>query len=186
MIRIARGALAIVAAAAIVAACDRKAGTLTSRGSVAGGASGVVIDEIMANPRAAPDDHGEWIELHNIQSTPVELRGWTVASGNDRGITIDRSVVVPAGGYVVLARDGNTAMNGGVTASFVYTEGLSLGNGADWLALRTPDDRTVDSVAWTSAISGASRALRDETLPHADVGSSAWSTSTALPRESGL
>ena len=100
MIRIARGALAIVAAAAIVAACDRKAGTLTSRGSVAGGASGVVIDEIMANPRAAPDDHGEWIELHNIQSTPVELRGWTVASGTDRGITSwvlrgpDRTTVV--------------------------------------------------------------------------------------------
>jgi len=180
--RAASRTLAVVGAAiAVAAACDRKpetGGTVTSRGSVGGSASGVVIDEIMANPRAVPDEHGEWIELHNVQSTPVDLRGWTVASQNDRGIIIDRSVVVPARGFVVLARDGNASTNGGVTASFAFTDGLALGNGADWLALRTPDGRTADSVAWTSAVAGASRALSDDAAAHADVGGPAWSTAT--------
>jgi competence protein ComEC len=101
-----------------------------------------------------------------------------LASQNDRGVTIDRSVVVAPGAFTVLARDGSRASNGGITASFVFAEGLTLGNGADWLALRMPDGRTVDSVAWTSAIAGASRALRDESAAHADVAAPAWITST--------
>jgi competence protein ComEC len=162
----------------MTAGCDRKHGTLTSRGNVGGKVPRVVISEIMANPRAVSDEHGEWVELHNLESTSVDLRGWTLASQYDRGITIDRGVVVAPGGFAVLARDGAVSTNGGVAASFAFTEGLILGNGADWLALRTPDGSTADSVAWTSAIAGASRALRDETAAHADVAGPAWLTSS--------
>ena len=160
-----------------LSACERKSGTLTSRGSV-GAAPRVTISEIMANPRAVPDERGEWIELHNLESRPVELRGWTIGSRNDRGITIDRSVVIPAGGFAVLARDGDRATNGGVTAAYAYREGLTLGNSADWLALHSPDGSTADSVAWTSTIPGASRALGDDAASHADVLGPAWVTST--------
>jgi competence protein ComEC len=160
-----------------VGACEAKSGTLTSRGSV-GVAPRVTISEVMANPRALPDERGEWIELHNLDSRPVDLRGWMIRSRNDRGITIDRSVVIPAGGFAVLARDGDRDANGGVSAAYAYREGLTLGNSADWLALRSPDGSTVDSVAWTSALAGASRALRDDTAPHADVLGPAWVTST--------
>src|SRR4029453_6161466 len=68
--------------------------------------------------------------------------------------------------------------NGGVTAAYEYSEGLALGNGADWVALRTPDGQTIDSVAWTSTIPGASRALTDAAGGHTDVGGLAWITST--------
>jgi hypothetical protein len=136
---------------AMTAGCDRKSGTRTSRGNVGANVPRVVISEIMANPRAVPDERGEWVELHNLESRSVDLRGWTLASQYDRGIMIDRSVVVAPGGFAVLARDGAVSTNGGVAASFAFTEGLMLGNGADWLALHTPDGRTADSVAWTSA-----------------------------------
>ena len=160
-----------------IAACDRKSGTLTSRGSV-GAAPRVVISEIMANPRAVPDERGEWIELHNLESKPVDLRGWMIRSQNDRGITIDRSVVIPPGGFAVLARDGDRATNGGVDATYAYREGLTLGNSSDWLALHSPDGSTTDSVAWSATIAGESRALRDEAAPHTDALGPAWTTST--------
>jgi competence protein ComEC len=167
--------LALVAGAI---ACDGKPSTLAARGSVVGKVPRVVIDEIMANPRVAPDGHGEWIELHNLESTPVDLNGWTLTSQNDRGLTIGRSVSIPPAGFVVLARDANRTANGGVDAAFELSQGITFGNGADWLALHMPDGRTVDSVAWTSAIAGASRELRDPTVPHADVAGSGWITAT--------
>ena len=160
-----------------ITACEQKSGTLTSRGSV-GAAPRVTISEVMANPRAVPDERGEWIELHNLEAKPVDVRGWTVRSQNDRGITIDRSVVIRPGGYAVLARNGDRATNGGVSAAYAYREGLALGNSADWLALHSSDGSTADSVGWTSTIAGASRALRDDAAPHADVLGPAWMTST--------
>jgi competence protein ComEC len=167
----------IVALTLAVGACERKSGTLTSRGSV-GAAPRVTISEIMANPRAVPDERGEWIELRNLESKPVDLRGWTIHSRNDRGVTIDRSVVIPAGGFAVLARDADRATNGGVNARYAYGEGLTLGNSADWLALHSADGSMVDSVAWTLGLAGASRALLDDAAPHADVLGPAWMTST--------
>src|SRR5262245_34251799 len=100
-----------------IAACDRKSGTLPSPGTV-GAAARVTISEIMANPRAVQDERGEWIELHNLEPKPVDLRGWMIRSQNDRGVTIDRSVVIPPGGFAVLARDGDRATNGGVSAAY--------------------------------------------------------------------
>jgi competence protein ComEC len=170
-------AIALIVVA--LAGCDRTSGTLASGGSVAIGTRRVVVSEVLANTRAVPDEHGEWIELHNRESRPVDLRDWTIASGHDRGITVDRSVTIPAGGFVIVARDGNRSANGDVDAVFTFGKAVALGNGADWVALRSPDGRTVDSVAWTSTIPGASRALRDESGPHADVLGSAWVTSTS-------
>ena len=137
----------------------------------------MVITEVMANPRAVPDERGEWFELHNLESNAIDLRRWTIASKNDRAVVIDESVVVPADGFVVLARSRDRAANGGVTAAYAYGDAVALGNGADWLALRTPDGLTTDSIAWTSAIVGASRALRDEAGSHPDALGSAWFTS---------
>jgi competence protein ComEC len=168
----------LIALAVGVTACDRKSGTLASRGSIAGDAPHIVINEIMANPRAAPDERGEWIELRSLEPKAVDLRGWTIGSRNDRGVRIDRSVVIPPGGYAVLARDGERTVNGGVTVTYEYSEGLTLGNGAEWVSLHAPNGQTVDSVAWTSTIPGASRALRDASSQHADVAGPAWMTST--------
>jgi competence protein ComEC len=160
---------------AVAMACDRGGVSVaTARGSES--VPRVVINEIMANPQATPDERGEWIELRSMESQPVDLRGWTVASGNDRPVTIDRSVLLAPGGVAVLARADDRAATGGAPA-YVYGPGIALGNNSDWIAVRLPDGRTVDSVAWTSTASGVSRALLDASAPHADAGSSAWGAS---------
>ena len=72
-----------------IAACERKSATLTSHGSVSAPPR-VAISEVMANPRAVADDRGEWLELHNLEQRAVDIRGWTLRSKNDRGVTIER------------------------------------------------------------------------------------------------
>ena len=159
----------------IAAACDRGISVATSRGSVSRTVPHVVINEIMANPQATPDERGEWIELRNLDAQPVDLRGWRIASANDAGVTVDQSVILAAGGVALIARDA-----GGVprdTPAYIYGSAVTLGNGRDWVALRFPDGRTVDSVAWTSAAAGVSRALRDASASHADVAGAAWTLS---------
>ena len=171
-----RSILTVLLAAA--AACDRgSVSVVTSRGAVSGNVPRVVINEIMANPQATPDERGEWIELRNLDATPVDLRGWTVASANDPGVTIQGSVSIAPNGLALLARDANHGAAGG-TSAYVYGSGIALGNGSDWIAVHLPDGRTVDSVAWTSAAPGVSRALREASAPHAEAGSGAWVAST--------
>ncbi|HEX2095484.1 MAG TPA: lamin tail domain-containing protein [Longimicrobiaceae bacterium] len=145
-----------------------------------GSGGGVVINELMPNPSAVTDDLGEWFEVYNWGSSGVNLQGWTLASNNDVSHTIAASVVVPAGGYVVLARNGDSGANGGVNAAYVYGTALTLANSADWLALRDPSGATVDSVAWSSVPTGASRGVKDASLDNTDMGGSNWITQTSV------
>ena len=159
-------------------ACDRGMHAATARGSVAT-VPRVVINEVMANPRAIPDERGEWIEILNLETTAVDLRGWTLASEHDAGVVIGQSIRVAPSGIVVLARNGDPRVNGGITAGFSWGDRVALGNGADWVALKTADGQTADSVSWTSALAGASRARVVVRPNHADVGGDGWATSTA-------
>lgn len=140
----------------------------------------IVITEIMANPSAVYDSDGEWFEVHNRSEAAVDLQGWNIASNNDAPHAIAANVVIPAGGYAVLARTGDPATNGGVTATYVYGDGaLNLANSSDWLALRDASGTSADSVAWkSSATAGASRALIDPASDNTDVDADAWTTST--------
>jgi DNA/RNA endonuclease G (NUC1) len=141
-----------------------------------GGTGDVVINEILQDPQAVLDANGEWFEVHNRGTTPVNLQGWTIASLNDVAHVITGSVVIPAGGFAVLGRNGNAATNGGVTVNYVYagTTTLNLGNGTDWLALRDGAGASVDSIAWTSVTAGTARALIDPASDNVNVNGSAW------------
>jgi endonuclease G len=145
-----------------------------------GGTGNVVINEVLADPRAVLDAAGEWFEVHNRATTPVDLAGWTIASGNDVSHTIAGSVVIPAGGFAVLGRNGVTTTNGGVTVTYVYAGAttLNLGNGTDWLALRDGAGATLDSVAWTSVTAGTARALVDPASDNVNMNGTAWTNCT--------
>ena len=108
----------------------------------------------MADPRGVSDAHGEWFEVRNLGTNGVSLRGWRIASQNDRGHTITRGVVVRAGGRVVLGRDASPARNGGVRVDYAYGSSIRLANTGDWLALKEPGGATIDSVAWSSTRDG--------------------------------
>jgi competence protein ComEC len=110
--------------------------------------SDLIISRVMANPSAASDDRGEWVEIANLGGDSMDLRGWRLRSARDPGFTIPRSLVVAPGGTVILGRSGDSLTNGGVHVDLVYT-GISLGNSGDWLVLRDPAGVTSDSVEWS-------------------------------------
>jgi hypothetical protein len=111
------------------AVSDANTVMLTACDPAGGGGSGVppsadelIITEVMFNPSAVADGYGEWFEVYNRSSQPLELKGLTVQAGINTGgqFTILTSVVVPAGGYAVFAPSGDEAVNGGLTANYVY------------------------------------------------------------------
>jgi hypothetical protein len=89
-------------------------------------------------------------------------------------------VVIPAGGYVVLALNGNPGANGGVQVDFVY-QNYSLNNSTttgDVVILRDAAGATVDSVVYVSPPIGASMALRDASVDNTNAKGANWQTST--------
>jgi hypothetical protein len=113
------------------------------------------ISELMADPAAAPDETGEWLEIVNLETAAVNLNGWTLADlGRDRHV-IEVDFWIAPGQYAVLARNGDSAVNGGAPVAYVYA-GLQLANGADELLLRTPWGVEVDRVVWEDTTAGAS------------------------------
>jgi len=62
----------------------------------------VVISEVMRNPAAVGDSDGEWFEVHNTTSAPVDLTGWTLTDGASDRHVMKGSLLVPADGYAGL------------------------------------------------------------------------------------
>ncbi len=133
----------------------------------------LVINEIMADPLLATpggsDLYGEWIEIYNPGATPVDLQGYVLADqGTDYHI-IGAPVVVPPNGYVVLCRDNNPDLNGGVACNYMYLNFL-LVNGGDAVILRNPQGDVVDQVVYTGTSPvGASIALRNPNMSNASI-----------------
>jgi DNA/RNA endonuclease G (NUC1) len=146
----------------------------------------VVINEIMAMPHYAESDSwGEWFEVLNLGSQPVNLQGWSILSRGQQRHTIGSSVVIPAGGIVVLGRATDRSRNGDVEVHYNYFTGsastIVLDDAVDWLILREPNGAMADSVRWNDARTftrGASRALRNPGQPNADVDGANWGYST--------
>ena len=124
----------------------------------------LVINEFMANPKAADDSTGEWIELFNPSLDPVFLNGWTFKDADADEFTVVSAapLVVPPGGYFLLARSDNQDNNGKLTPDYVYYN-FTLSNGADEIILFNPAGSEVDRVEYgppaLPALEGASLEL---------------------------
>jgi len=146
----------------------------------------IVINEIMADPLRAVGgaSFGEWFEVFNAGSTPVDMQGWTIVSQGQPNHTIGASLVVPAGGYAVLGRGADPAQNGGISIDYNYFTGSTTTiflDATDYLVLRDGTGARVDSVRWTNSntfVKGVTRAVRDASLDNSDVGGSNWGYST--------
>ncbi|MBA3889292.1 MAG: DNA/RNA non-specific endonuclease, partial [Gemmatimonadaceae bacterium] len=145
----------------------------------------LVISELMRDPvNAESMSWGQWFEVHNYGTTPIDLNGWTIisAGSNQPDHVVSSSVVVAPGMYAVLGRGADQARNGGVALDYNYFTGTSNTiwlDASDFLMLVDGEGARADSVAWTSLPRGVSVALRDPALPHTDVASSAWGFSTS-------
>ncbi|MFN8442700.1 MAG: lamin tail domain-containing protein [Caldilineaceae bacterium] len=114
----------------------------------------IFISEFLADPKAVSDSNGEWIELYNAGAAPVNLNGWAITDLGTDHFTITSELMIPAGGYVVLGRNGDPALNGGVQVDLVYSK-FSMANSADEILLLAPDGREADRVVWGDTIKPA-------------------------------
>jgi hypothetical protein len=146
----------------------------------------LVINEVLANPGGTIlDANGEWIELYNAGTLPVDLQGLVIAdsaaSGRRPYHLISSSVSVAPGGYVVLGNTTNTTNNGGVPVDYAYGAALQLANsldavkvarvvGTDTLTL----SRTQFSSPGISAVNGVSRELTNPALDNSNMDGSNW------------
>lgn len=107
--------------------------------------SGMVIHEINYNSDAGFDP-GDWVELYNNGSAPVDLSGWTFEDSANSW-TIPAGTVVPVGGFLVLAQDTAqfaAAYGGGLGA--LGDLGFGLSGGGELLRLRDDQGVVVDEV----------------------------------------
>lgn len=134
------------------------------------------ISEVMRRPAAAPGANGQWIEIHNPTDERVDLFDWTLTDDGSDHFRIRSEVVVPAGGFVVVARNGDPAVNGGIDADIVTGAAMMLMNDRDSVVLTDQYGRQVDRVAWTP--SGAMPAPRGATMALAPDGTTWCVTAT--------
>ncbi|MBK8001659.1 MAG: lamin tail domain-containing protein [Verrucomicrobia bacterium] len=99
----------------------------------------IVINEIMYNP-ISRDSDDEFIELFNRGTNAVNLGGWRLQDAVT--LTIPSGATVPAGGYLVLARNASRLISRYPNLSSGNTVGDyngSLDNGGERIALAMPE-----------------------------------------------
>jgi hypothetical protein len=121
----------------------------------------LVINEVMANAAGLTLDTngiGDWVEIYNAGTRPVDLENLVVAdsaaSGRRPYHRIASSVVVPSGGYVVLGNTTNTTSNGGVSVDYAYGNSVSLAQSLDAFKIARvygTDTLTLDRTQYSNA-----------------------------------
>ena len=144
----------------------------------------VVINEFMNNPEGNEDITGEWIELFNPSLSPVDVNGWSLWDDDADGHIIQgSSLLIPPGGYMLLARSNNPQANGGLDPDYVYYNFI-LSNGADEIILKNAQGVEIDRVEYGGTfamVPGASMSLAnpylDNNMPsHWFPGSLPWAS----------
>ena len=145
-------------------------------------AGGLVISEIMHDPVSVADFRGEYIEVHNTTSNEVDINGLIVSTANESGFTVNQTINVPAGGYVVLAASANSGNNGGNTeVDYQYSYSTFKLGKNDTVAIGD-GTTTFDSVTYTSSgfpiTAGAAMILDNSSLDSSSNDSASnWCTS---------
>ncbi|HEY2952433.1 MAG TPA: lamin tail domain-containing protein, partial [Verrucomicrobiae bacterium] len=102
----------------------------------------VVINEIMFDP-VSGDSDDEYVELFNRSTNLVNLGGWRIRDAVS--FTIPANTFLPAGGYLVIARNAarlRTNYAGLTAGNCLGNFSGSLANGGERVALNFPDEIT--------------------------------------------
>lgn len=114
----------------------------------------IVVNEIMYAPLGGEP---EWVELLNRTEEPINLKNWRVSDvvTTPATATITSDVIIPSGGYLVLARDSSIFNYHRFIPSEVLKINLPvLNNDADGVVLRDNRGQTIDSVFYSSSWGG--------------------------------
>ena len=147
-------------------ACDGNGGSdgqcldgASFRDIVPPAAGELVITEFMANPAAVSDSAGEWFELRALAAfdlNGLEL-GKEVGDGPLETIDVAECIELSAGETALLARNNDSAANGGLPEVDVEF-GFSLNNSNSGLFVASDGD-LLDAITWTSVADGSSTSL---------------------------
>ena len=110
----------------------------------------IIINEVMINPSAVSDANGEYVELYNSGTTPVDMAGWTLRDDGTDSFTIPTGppVLVAAGGMFVVATQANPALNGGFTPNLTWSN-FFLANSGDEVILVDAQSVEQDRLVYT-------------------------------------
>ncbi len=114
--------------------------------------SDLIITEIMQNPSAVEDANGEWFEIYNSGSSPVDMYNYYIFDVDTDDFYVTEHVVVPSHGFVVFARNANIAENGGVEADYEWSDFI-LANGADEIYINDDEGYLMDHVVYDGGFS---------------------------------
>lgn len=156
-------------------------------------AQSVVINEVLFNSSVVSDRYGEWVELYNAGSDDLDINGWTLADDHYDSHVIDNGgpLMIPAGGFLVMAGSADFELNGGVVADYAWGtdnyDGFALSNVGDEVALFDVDGVLQDWMYYVhyGAIHGYSVELLHPVMDNATPLSWARATTAYYTVESG-
>jgi len=140
----------------------------------------LVISEVMVDPTKVGDAAGEWFEIFNPHTVPIDLGGLVVESLTGTTVEsfrIQGSQIVAPGDHFVLGRSASTTTNGGVPIDYAWGTAISFGNSNDLVRVERPDGIILVQASWSTSTAGKSMELRTGTVPA--LGPSAFGVSTA-------
>jgi hypothetical protein len=103
----------------------------------------------------------------------IDLQGWTIKDGDENGHIINNignTLFISPGEYIVLSRNNDFSINGGLISDYVY-EGISFSNSEDAILLMNVEGEIIDEVQYTNSwpiLSGSSIEIHDLNLNNND------------------
>jgi len=111
----------------------------------------VIFSELQYHPSSSADS-GDWFELYNPGTEPVDLTGWILRDGTDSNVAVVPGGVVAPGGYAVLCQDALRFQRAFPTGPIPLAEfGFGLGNGGDTLRIHAADGTLMLSLTYDDA-----------------------------------
>jgi len=144
----------------------------TSRSVRAPTVGDLVISELMPNPSVAPDDRGEWVELH--ATTAVDLNGLQFGRGDDLSAPLlsGDCLALEAGESALFVRDQDPSQNGGLPGGYPLPIVLVQEGGTLTIAYGGTE---LDAVAWESSAAGVAQSLSADALdPVSNDAAASW------------
>jgi competence protein ComEC len=115
----------------------------------------VRLSELQRNPAIVPDTNGEYVEVVNVGSKPVGLRGLRLVD-NSAAVTLASNFLLVPGRPMLFQVDGAPSRNGGQPLGMALPFGtVALGDTSDTVALDQAGV-VVDSIAYTTGFPGGS------------------------------
>lgn len=113
----------------------------------------IIISEIMQNPAAVSDTYGEWFEVFNPTNSPIDIDGWTIKDNGSNNHVINNGgpLFVPSEGFIILGRNSDESLNGGVNIDYVYSS-FTLGNTDDEIILLDGSNNEIDRVEYDDGL----------------------------------